>query len=89
MIFECMKCGHKAEPTIPEGEEPTRFEDGVWKCDECATFMAYGEIVTRVVVGLDATQRWVCFGVGDGVTFKLPKAVAMLLALNIRSVAEE
>ncbi len=81
MIFTCPRCGHTDE--MPDGDPP---EDSVLRCSECGAWIAFGELMPRLVVQPDGT-RWITIAFDDQ-TFKLPRALADALAVNLRSLTD-
>jgi len=81
MIVTCLRCGH--EDNVADESQP--FEDAIFRCSECGAFMAYGELVPRMVVNTEG-DRWVTVSFDD-VTYKLPRVLADALSMNLQSVA--
>ena len=81
MTFTCPKCGHIDSP--PDGPPP---EESVLQCGECGAWIAYGELMPRLMVAPEGS-RWIVVSF-DEQTYKLPRVLADALAVNLRSLTD-
>lgn len=81
MNLTCLKCHHSAEVDTGDETDPTKL---IYRCSECGSRCAYGELMPRLAVA-PRDSKWIVLHV-DGVRCKVDRDFAFDFARNILSL---